>query len=126
MVRVSPVYGDTQTQGLVVGGHPRIVQGISGVRGYSDTGVGGGWTSKDCPGWSGYLWYTGILRRRGWWWVDIPGVSRMVWVSPVYMDTQTQGVVVGGHPRIVQDGLGISGVRVWPTISLEHITATVH
>ena len=42
---VSPVYGDTQTQGLVVGGHPRIVQdglGISGVRGYSDTGGGDG------------------------------------------------------------------------------------
>ena len=58
MVRVSPVYGDTQTRGLVVGGHPRIVQdglGIFGVRGYSDTGVGGGWTSLECPGWSGYL-----------------------------------------------------------------------
>ena len=55
--------------------------GISGVRGYSDTRGGGGWTSLECPGWSGYLQCTGILRRRG------------------------------GHPRIVQDDLGISGVR---------------
>ena len=38
------------------------------------------------------------------------GLSRMVWVSPVYGDTQTQGVVMGGHPWIVRDG-DISGVR---------------
>ena len=47
---------DSQTQGLVVDGRPWIVQdglGNFGVRGYSDTGVGGGWTSMDCPGWSG-------------------------------------------------------------------------
>ena len=35
----------------------------------------------------------------------------MVWVSLVYMDTQTEGIVMGGHPRIVWDGLGILGVH---------------
>ena len=43
--------------GVVMGGCPWIIQdglGILGVRGYSDTGVGGGWTSMDCQGWSGY------------------------------------------------------------------------
>ena len=47
-------YSDT---GVVVDGHPWIVQdglGILGVRGYTDIGVGDGWTSVDCPGWSGY------------------------------------------------------------------------
>ena len=41
------MYGDTQTQGVVVGGHPRIGLGISGVQGYSDTRDGDEWTSKD-------------------------------------------------------------------------------
>ena len=44
------MYGDTQTQGVVIVGHQRIVQdglSISGVRGYSDTGGGDEWTSKD-------------------------------------------------------------------------------
>ena len=71
MVWVSPAYGDTQTQGVVMGGHLSIVRGglgISGVQRYSDTGVGDGWTSKDL---SGYLQRTGILRHKGWWWVDI-------------------------------------------------------
>ena len=36
------------------------------------------------------------------------GLSRMVWVSLVYGDTQTQGVVMGGHPWIGD----ISGVHV--------------
>ena len=55
---------DTQTQGIVMGGHPQIVQGglgILGVRGYSDTGC---WTSLDSPGWSGYPWCTWKLRHR--------------------------------------------------------------
>ena len=42
---------DTQTQGLVMDGHPRIVQDtqcILGVLGYSDTGASShGWTSSD-------------------------------------------------------------------------------
>ena len=80
MVWVSPAYGDTQTQGVVMGGHLRIVRdglGISSVRGYSDTGGGGGWTSEDCPGQSEYLRCTEmgqseylrcteILRHKGW------------------------------------------------------------
>ena len=44
------MYGDTQTQGAVMVRHQRIVWdglGISVVRGYSDTGGGDEWTSKD-------------------------------------------------------------------------------
>ena len=69
MVWVSPAYGDTQTQGVVVGGHQRIVQhglSISGVWRYSDTGGGDGRASEDCPGWSKYLRCMEILRHRGW------------------------------------------------------------
>ena len=51
-----------------------------------------------------------ILRQRGWWWVDIPGLS-MVWVYSMYGDTQTERLVMGGYPWIIQDGLGI--LDVW-------------
>ena len=54
MVWVSPVCGDTQTQGLVM---PWIVYDgldISHVQEYSDTGRGDG---LDCPGWSGDTGY---------------------------------------------------------------------
>ena len=34
---------------------------------------------------------------------------RIVWVSPVYMNTETQGLAIARHPGIY--GLGISGVR---------------
>ena len=43
--------------------------------------------------------------------VDILGLSGTVRVSPVYADTQTQGVGHGGNPQIVQDGPGIPGVH---------------
>ena len=112
-VRVSQVYADTQTQGIGHGEHPWIVRdgpGISGVRGYSDTGSWSWWTSSDCPGRSGYLRCTQILRHRELVMVDILGLSGMVQVSQVYTDTQTQGVGHGGHPWIVLDGPGITGV----------------
>ena len=35
------------------------------------------------------------------------GLPRIVWDGLVYGDTQIQGVVMGRHPRIVQDSLGI-------------------
>ena len=71
------MYIDTQTQGLDMGKDPLIFQdglGILGVHRYSDTGC-----------------YS---------WVDILGLPGMVWVSLVYTDTQTQGLDMGGDPRI--------------------------
>ena len=114
LVWVSLVYGDTQTQWLGKVGCSGIVRdglGILGVRGYSDTVVGDSWMSRDCPGWSGYPWCTGILRHSGWGRLDVPGLSGMVWVSSVYGDTQTQWLGTVGYPGIVRDGLGILGVR---------------
>ena len=52
MFRVSSASGDTQTQGVVVGGSPWIVLGCSG-----------------------YPWHPGILRHKGWWLVGVPGWS---------------------------------------------------
>ena len=48
-------------------------------------------------------------------WSSVQGYSdtghpRIVLDGPVYVDTQTWGLVMGGRPRIVRDGLGISGV----------------
>ena len=62
-----------------------------GERGYSDTRGGGGWTSMDCPGWSGYPRCTGIHRHRG-------GGG---WMSLDW-----------------QDGLGILGVRGYTDIGV--------
>ena len=108
------MYRDTQTQWLGKVGCPRIVRDGLGVRGYSDTVVGEGWMSRDCPGWSGYPRCTGILRHSGWGRLDVPGLSGMVWVSSVYGDTQIQWLGTVGCPRIIRDGLGILGVRGYP------------
>ena len=77
------------------GRHPWTAQDglcIYGVRGYSDTGVGedGGhpWTVPVGLCISGVREYSDKWLRRM---VDILGPSRMVCVSPVYADTQTQG-----------------------------------
>ena len=103
MVWVSLVYTDTQTQGSDMGEDPLTFQ--DGLV-YMDTqtqGIIHGWTSSAYPGWSGYPWCTRILRHRGYIWVEILGYSRMVWVSLV--------MVIGGHPWIVHDGLGILDVH---------------
>ena len=60
-----------------------------------DTGVGHGWISLDS--------HTQILSHRR---VYILGHSRIIWVSLVYTDTQSRGLVMGVHPRIVWDSLG--------------------
>ena len=77
-VQVSQVYTDTQTQGVGHGGHPQIVRdgpGISGVRGYSDTGGWSWWTFSDCPERSWHPLQTWILRLRKLVMVDILGLS---------------------------------------------------
>ena len=101
MVWVFPSNVDTQTQEVGHGGHPQIVRGgrgIPGVRGYSDAGGCSWWTSSDCPGQSGYPQCTRILRHRELVMVDIFELSWTVRVSPVYADTQTQGIGHGRHP----------------------------
>ena len=111
LVRVSSVYGDTQTQWLGTVGRPGIIRvslGILGVRGYPDTVVGDSWMSRDCPG---YPQCTGILRHSGWGRLDVPGWSGLFRVSSVYRDTQTQWLGKVGCPWIVWVGLGILGVR---------------
>ena len=74
----------------MVDGCPWIVQdglGILGVQGYTDIGVGDGWTSVDCPGWSGYTRTQSPGHPRNvicvqdmvaWTSLDCPGLSLLV------------------------------------------------
>ena len=73
-------------------------------QGYSDTVVGDGQTSKDWSGWSGVQTRVDIQG-----WSGVQGYSdtgvgdgRTSKHGPVYRDTQTQGLVMGRHPRMVQ------------------------
>ena len=72
-------------------GCPGIVRdglGILGVRGYSDTVVGEGWMSRDCPGWSGYTEIQDIVGR-----VFIRILGQ---VSQVLLELSKDGYVCGG------------------------------
>ena len=84
-------------RGLIISGHPRIVQdtlSIFGVRGYSDIGVDHVWASMDSLGYPEYPRCTRILRHRG--------------------------LIISGHPQIVQDTLSIFGVRGYSDIGVDH------
>ena len=123
------VRGYSDTGVLAMGGHPRIVRdtlGILGVHGYSDMGgvlwvslvymdtqtwgVSHEWTTLDNPRYSGYPRCTWILRHRR----EVATSSDSLGYS------DTGGLAMGGHPRIVQDILGIHGVRGYSDTGVGH------